>query len=149
MAFRFKIWDQGHDGSTMGIRVRDLEELRKLASVCTSPDMRGRYTDLRNYLAEAEQSTEEPPDPYVRLVDVVWFSELGYNSNMYFVGRRFLVTYTGTERQSGGFACQGYCIVDERGYSDLKPHEGQQVKVDYIASSTSDAIVVQEAVSGN
>ena len=46
MAHRFKIWNQGNDGNTMGIRADGMEELKQLAGSCTQPDIAGNYSSL-------------------------------------------------------------------------------------------------------
>ena len=67
MTYEFKVWNQGNDGRTMGIRVKNVAELTQLAQVCTQPDLAGNWTGLANYLAAARIATSTPP-PYVRHV---------------------------------------------------------------------------------
>jgi hypothetical protein len=43
MPFEFKVWNQGNDGQTMGIRVKDVTELNRFAAACTQPDLAGRW----------------------------------------------------------------------------------------------------------
>lgn len=141
MPFQFKVWNQGNDGQTMGIRVRNVAELRRLAAACTQPDLTGRWGSLGDYLAAANAATAEPA-PYARLVQVVWLNTLGYNVLRNFSGRTFVVTYTGPMRTAGGFASQGYCIVDPNGYPVLGPLHRQPIRVEYIADSAQDVLVV-------
>lgn len=141
MAFVFNIWNQGNDGQTMGIRVRNFTELRRLATACTQPDLAGRWTSLTDYLEAARSATSEPA-PYVRLVQVIWLNPLGYGTARHFPGRTFVVTYTGTMRANGGFASQGYCIVDPQGYPLLGAFHRNPIQVEYIADPSQDLIVV-------
>jgi hypothetical protein len=32
MSYKFKVWNQGHDGRTMGIRVEDVDEVARIAA---------------------------------------------------------------------------------------------------------------------
>ena len=141
MAYRFKIWNQGNDGSTMGIRVDGVVELNRFASSCTMPDLSGNYQSLQEYLDIAE-SAQSQPHPYSRYVDVVWLSHIGYGEPKYFPHRIMVVTYSGYMRQAGGYASQAYCIVDPNGYQALAPHHQQPISVEYVAYVTQDALVV-------
>jgi len=75
MAYEFKIWNQGNDGRTMGVRVADSAVLSDFARSCREADLGGNYTLLTEYLYEAAGAAN-PPFPYSRLVDVVWLSPL-------------------------------------------------------------------------
>jgi len=141
MAFEFLIWNQGNDGLTMGIRVRNVAELERLAASCIQPDLGGRWTNLADYLQSSNEALTEP-EPYVRTVQVVWLNPLGYGSSQVFPGRTFVVTYTGPRRVGGGYASQGYCIVDPQGYPILSPHHQTLIRVEYIAHPSQDIIVV-------
>ena len=141
MAHRFKIWDQGNDGNTMGIRVDGMDELERLATSCTQRDIAGNYESLRHYLDSVENALT-PPQPYTRIVEVVWLNPIGYGKNVLFPGRTLVVTYSGNRRECGGYACQGYCIVDPRGYPQLRAHHQQPISVEYVPHATRDALVV-------
>jgi hypothetical protein len=141
MPNNFKIWDQGNDGSTMGIRVSDTRELNKLRPHVTGTDLSGIYADLADYLRRAA-AANLPPTPYSRLVNVVWLNAKGYPSPLVFPARTFVVTYTGNVRQSGGFASQGYVIVDPAGFANLGHHHRDPIEVEYITSAGVDTLVV-------
>ena len=141
MTHRFKIWDQGNDGSTMGIRVARVEALPQFATSCTMPDLSGEYRCLQDYLVRAE-SAQTPPPPYSRYVDVVWLSHIGYGVSKYFPHRTMVVTYSGNMRQAGGYASQAYCIVDPNGYPELASHHQRLISVEYVAHATRDTLVV-------
>ena len=141
MAHRFKIWDQGNDGRTMGIRVDGVTELERFAGSCTMPDLSDNYQSLQEYLDIAELASTPPP-AYSRYVDVVWLSHIGYGRSMYIPHRTLVVTYTGNRRQTGGYASQAYCIVDPNGYPELASHHQRPILVEYVAHATRDALVV-------
>ena len=141
MPINFKIWDQGNDGRTMGIRVKDVRELGRLARVCTGPDLGGNWRDLAHFLSAAATARSTNP-PYSRLVQVVWLKALGYSSPRVFSGRTFVVTYTGPQRTSGGYASQGYVIVDANGFPNLGRHHRTAISVEYIPGSGLDTLVV-------
>jgi hypothetical protein len=143
MAFSFKIWDQGNDGQTMAIRVEDTVELQQFASACDQPDSLGTWKDLQDYLQAANSAAGTPPAPYVRIVDVVWLSNVGYATPQYFPGKTLVVTYTGNQRSTGGFASQCYCIVDPQGFPALGQHHKTPIQVEYVTHPTRDAIVVR------
>jgi len=142
MLCNFKIWNQGHDGQTMGIRVEDATGLQRLATCCNQPDMAANWACLEEYLQAANVATGTPPTPYSRLVDVVWLNQRGYGGSRYFPGRTLVVTYTGIERISGGFSSQCYCIIDPQGYPALAPHDKTPLSVEYVAHPAHDVIVV-------
>jgi hypothetical protein len=137
----FKVWDQGNDGSTMGIRVKDASELNRLSHRVTGIDLAGGYRNLAAYV-KAAGTAKKPPQPYSRLVTVVWLNAMGYPNPIVFPGRTFVVTYTGNIRQSGGFAAQGYVIVDPAGFANLGVHHRDPVNVVYITSAGMDTLVV-------
>lgn len=141
MPNKFKIWDQGNDGNTMGIRVKDTAELNRLKSRVTGMDLAGVYPNLTAYLNNAAASTSHP-QPYSRLVNVVWLNAKGYSNPIVFPSRTFVVTYTGNVRQSGGFASQGYVIVDPVGFANLGTHHRDAIDVEYISSPGLDTLVV-------
>lgn len=141
MVRKFKIWDQGNDGSTMGIRVATTTELKRLAPRVTGPDLVGRYSCLSDYLKQAETSSSVP-HPYTRIVSVIWLNSLGYATPIIFPGRTFVVTYTGNQRLSGGYASQGYVIVDANGFANLGAHHRKGIEVEYVSSHGMDSIVV-------
>jgi len=138
---KFKVWDQGNDGSTMGIRVKDVAELNKLSHKVTGMDLAGTYANMAAYL-KAAASAKSPPQPYSRLVSVVWLNAMGYSNPIVFPGRTFVVTYSGNIRQSGGFASQGYVIIDPAGFANLGSHHRDPVDVVYISSAGMDTLVV-------
>lgn len=142
MPFRFKIWNQGNDGQTMGIRVADVDELASFATACNQPDLAGLYHNLDDYLAAAAAASGSTPSPYSRLVDVVWLASIGYGAPRAFFGRTLVATYTGPERVTGGFASQCYCIVDAQGYPALAPHHQAIIQVQYVAGPGRDVLVV-------
>ncbi len=141
MPFEFKVWNQGNDGQNMGIRVANANELRRFASVCTEPDLAGRWRSLQDYLNAARTATSEPT-PYTRPVHIVWLNTVGYGSTRYFPGRTLVVTYTGRRRSGGGYTAQGYTIVDAQGYPLLGPHHRAPIQVEYLASAGQDVLVV-------
>lgn len=141
MPFRFKIWDQGNDGRTMGIRVRDVRELARLATVCTQPDLGGNWRDLNHFLTTAAGARRSNA-PYSRLIQVVWLNAAGYASPRVLSGRTFVVTYTGPRRTTGGYASQGYSIVDANGFPNLGRHHKARIDVEYIPGSSLDTLVV-------
>lgn len=142
MSFNFKIWDQGNDGKTMAVRVEDVGELARFAAACSQPDIAGRYVNLRAYLTAAGRASGAPPQPYSRVVDIVWLKALGYRSPQFFPGRTLVATYTGPERNAGGYASQCYCIVDPDGFRALRRHHRTVVSVEYVASPGRDVLVV-------
>lgn len=142
MAFDFKVWDQANDGQTMAIRVEDVDELRRLADVCTGPDAAYNWDSLGAYLDFAAGATSEPI-PYVRHVDVLWRLDPEIVvSAPYSQSRRFRVTYTGRVRTSGGFASQGYCVLDPSWNVALQPHHHRPVRVEWHPGSGRDLVVV-------
>ena len=142
VAFDFKIWDQANDGQTMAVRVESVDELRRLADACMGPDAAYNWESLRDYLDFATGATSEPI-PYVRYVDVLWRLDpeivvpTPYSQN-----RRFRVTYTGRARVGGGFASQGYCVLDPAWNIALQPHHQRPVKVEWHPGSDRDLLVV-------
>ena len=142
MPFEFKIWDQGHDGRTMGIRVADVAALADLPTACSGPDLAGNWSSLTDYLDAANIATGAPPVHFSRLVDVIWLSSIGYGSPRHFPGRTFVVTYTGLERSSGGFASQGYCVIDAQGFPSLSTHDKAPLSVEYVPGIGRDVMVV-------
>jgi len=140
MTFKFKIWNQGNDGRTMGIRVADVAELKKFAVACAKPDLGGTWANLQAYLAAARKASSEPA-PFVRVVDIVWLNN-AFLPNTYFPGRRLVATYTGPRRGTGGFASQAYTILDANLFSKLGAHHKKQIEVEYVASDSNDVLVV-------
>lgn len=119
--FAFKIWNQGNDGCTMGIRAADVGVVAKLGPQFNRSSDDGLYRSLDQYhLAIALAQT--PPAPYRRSVDIVWRTAIGYGSHRYFTDRVLEVTYTANVRQSGGFAAECYVIVDPNGFHALGSH---------------------------
>lgn len=141
MSFSFKVWDQGNDGRTMGIRAKDVRELARLAPACTGPDLGGNWQSLTQFLNAAARARSLRA-PYVRPVQVVWLNPLGYGSPRVFHGRTFVVTYTGPQRATGGYASQAYSIVDANGFPNLGAHHRTPIKVEYIAGTGLDTLVV-------
>lgn len=141
MPFSFKIWDQANDGQTMAIRVEDVAELQRLSAVCIGEDAAGNWSSLADYLSHSATAATEPI-PYVRDVDVLWQDPaIGLPSN-YSQTRRFRVTYTGRARVSGGFASQGYCVLDPVWNAALQPHHQQPITVEWYAGNQRDLLVV-------
>jgi hypothetical protein len=141
VAFAFKVWDQANDGQTMAIRVEDVDELERLAQVCTGPDAAGNWPSLREYLDFAAHATSEPV-PFVRNVDVLWLNQQIALPSGYSQSRRFRVTYSGRVRASGGFACQGYCVVEPAWNAWLQPHHQHPIAVDWHSGIDRDLILV-------
>ena len=141
MPHRFKIWNQGNDDLIMGIRVENTKRLAAFAPHCNQPDLAGNWANLTDYLSAAA-GARSTPQPYARLVDVVWLNPLGYGTPRYFPGRTLVATYTGPRRPRGGYACQCYCIVDPQGYPALAAHHRTIIQVEYIAHPFHDALVV-------
>ncbi len=115
---QFKIWNQGNDGNTMGIRAAGVREVARIATALSAPSDDNSYPSLTAYLTVLA-TARRPPTPYRRAVDVLWRTAIGYGSHCYFPGRTLEVTYTGNVRQSGGFAAQCYVIVDPQGFALL------------------------------
>ena len=141
MPFAFKVWDQANDGQTMALRVSDVDELVRLATVCTGADAAGNWPSLDAYLTHAGAAEIEPA-PYVRNVDLLWLNPAIALPNPYCQNRRFRVTYTGRVRQAGGFASQGYCIVDPAWNRVLQPHHQDAITVEWYPGDDRDLIVV-------
>lgn len=141
MSFAFKIWDQANDGQTMAIRAANVSVLQRLSVECTGPDAAGNWENLADYLNHARVATAEPI-PYVRNVDLLWASPAIALPNRYSQDRRFRVTYSGRLRGRGGFASQGYCIVDPAWNGALQPHHRQPITVEWYRGDARDLIVV-------
>ena len=142
MSFKFKIWDQGHDGQTSAIRVQNVTELAIFARACTGPDRRGRWPTLLDYLAALDVASS-PPEPFERTVELVWLSRLGYTTVRRFPAVRLVVTYSGRVRQSGGFAAQAYCVFDPHGFPALGLECKRSISVDYFPRIRSDLLIVR------
>jgi hypothetical protein len=142
MAFNIKVWNQGNDGQTMGIRIEDTAELNRFALTCIFPDIAGTWSNLQDYMNAASIAAGAAPMPYSRFVDVVWLNPIGYGALRYFPGRTLVATYTGNQRVGGGFAVQCYCIVDPTGYPALAPHHRTPLQMHYLTHRDRDAIVV-------
>lgn len=125
----------------MAIRVEDLAELQRLASVCTGDDAAGNWSSLSDYLNHAAIAATEPV-PYVRDVDVLWLGPpLGLPGN-YCQDRRFRVTYAGRVRAGGGFASQGYCVLDPAWNVGLQPHHQVPITVEWHGGADRDLLVI-------
>lgn len=134
--FKFKIWNQANDNHTMAIRLINIQELYRLGSTCTGPDAQGRWHNLQHYLTSSRVSATILP-PFDRIVDIHWNRRgLGVPPGTIMTQRNFHVTYTGPLRVRGGFATQGYIILDPAWTTALLPHKMKQVLVDYSSSST-------------
>ena len=141
MAHSFNIFNWANDDATMAISI-DSPDLRQLVADCTQPDAGDTWTSLEAFIQAADSAAEEPPEPFIRPVDVVWMNTTGYGTPRYFPERIFRATYSGRVRESGGYAVRGYCIVDPAGYPILSPHHRSPVTAEYIATSIRDVIVV-------
>lgn len=140
--FHFKVWDQSNDGQTMAVRAANVDVLAALAAVCNQPDMTGNWDSLQDYLNAAATAAASPA-PYVRPVDVLWGrAGLGVPQWSMCHDRRFRVTYSGNVRAGGGFAVQGYSIVDPAWNAQLQPHHQHDIQVRYIPGPHRDLIVV-------
>lgn len=142
MPSKFKIWDQGHDGQTIAIRLENVAELSRFARVCTGPDRHGNWPSLAAYLDNLRVASA-PPLHYERLVELVWLSRHGYPAVQRIPGIRFVVTYSGRLRRSGGYAAQGYCVFDPHGFAIFAQLLGRIVYVDYFPRARSDLLVVR------
>jgi hypothetical protein len=142
VGFDFKIWDQANDGQTMAIRVDTVDELLRLSAVSTGPDIAGNWENLRDYLDHAAAAAAEPV-PYVRHVDILWQLDPDVVvPSPYSQNRRFRVTYTGRVRTGGGFASQGYCVVDPMWNAALQPHHQRPIQVEWHRGENQDLLVV-------
>lgn len=140
--YYFKVWDQANDGQTMAIRVADVNVLAAFAAVCSGPDMAGHWGSLQDYLNAAATATQ-PPIPYVRPVDVLWQrAGVGVPHWSVCFDRRLRVTYAGSIRVSGGFASQGYIVVDPAWNTALQPFDKHLLQVRYCAGPGRDLLVV-------
>ena len=142
MKLRFMVWDQGRDGSTMGIRVEDAQEVRNLGGLLAVPDVAGNYRNFQEFLDALTNAGGTPPPSYSRVVDVVWLATIGYSGSRVFPGRTLVASYNGTANNSGGFSPQCYCIVDSQGFVNLSAHDKQSLDVDYVVGAGKDTIVV-------
>ena len=95
--YAFKIWNQGNDGNTMGIRAADISVVSQIGSVLNNPSDDGVYASLGQYLSATGVATS-PISPYRRSVDVLWRTAIGYGSHRYFPDRVMEVTRTGNVR---------------------------------------------------
>ncbi len=141
MSFAFRIWNQANDGRTMAIRVRDMAELRRIAASHSQPASDRRYASIADYLATVS-SARRRPHPYVRDVDVLWRTSLGYGTARYFDGRSLEVTYSGNVRARGGFAGQCYVVVDPNGFGVLGPFHLVPIQVDIVSGTSRDLLIV-------
>ena len=139
--FSFKIWNQGNDGNTMGIRAADVSVVSQIGPVLNSPSDDGFYASLSQYLT-AVGSANTPPPPYRRPIDVLWRTAIGYGSHRYFPDRILEATYTGNVRQSGGFAAQCYVIVDPQGFPALGLHHTVPITVTVVLGTNRDLLEV-------
>jgi len=141
--FKFKIWNQGNDGNTMGLRAANVNVVAKLGPHFSGPSDDGVYQSLGQYLASVRAATK-PPAPYRRRVDVLWRTAIGYGSYKYFTDRVLEVTYTGNMRQGGGFAAQCYVVVDPNGFPTLGALHTVPITVEVIPGvGNRDLLVVQ------
>jgi len=141
MSFAFKLWNQANDGRTMAIRVRDMRELRRIAASHRQPASDGRYESIADYLATVS-SAGHRPHPYVRNVDVLWRTSLGYGTMRYFDGRSMEVAYSGNVRARGGFAAQCYVVIDPNGFGVLGPFHLVPIHVEIIPGASRDLLTV-------
>lgn len=104
-------------------------------------DAAGNWPSLDAYLTHAAAAGIEPV-PYVRNVDVLWRNSQIALPYVYCQDRRFRVTYTGRQRQGGGFASQGYCVVEPAWNAALQPHHQDPLTVEWHPGAHRDLIVV-------
>lgn len=142
MPTRFKFWNQGNDGNTMGIKVWNMASLRAFARICTGPSVGGGWANLQHYMTAAAAAGGAPPAPYRRRLNVVWLHRTPWGVHRLFDNRILEVTYSGPPLQSGGFSSQAYVIVDPRGFPVMGPHHRRQISVEYIVGGTRDTLVV-------
>lgn len=139
--FAFKIWNQGNDGNTMGIRAADVSVVAQLGPAIARPSEDQVYASLGQFLTAVGSASVAPP-PYRRPVDVLWRTAIGYGSHRYFPDRILEATYSGNVRQSGGFAAQCYVIVDPQGFGALGPHHTVPITVTVVPGTIRDLLEV-------
>ena len=89
----------------MAIRSKDVDSLGILAAHYVVPSDDGVYASLEEFISQLNVATS-PLSPYRRSVDVYWNTAIGYGSPRLFTERVLEATYTGNERQTGGYAAQ-------------------------------------------
>lgn len=142
MKYAFKVWDQANDGKTVAVRVRDTEVLAELADAVAGSDAAAHWTSLHEYLTSAA-TAEDPPTPFVRVVDLLWLKEgLGVPAWSFAHDRHFRVLRTGDRRAEGGFASQGYVILPPCWTQALISHHKVPLWVRYLRGANHDLIVV-------
>ena len=141
MSYQFKIWNQSNDAQTMAIRAQDVNTLAKIASSYNAPSTDGQYNSLGNFLNQLN-SASSPLSPYRRSVDVFWNTALGYGKRKLFADRVIEATYTGTIRQSGGFAAQCYVMIDPGGYGALGQFHLVPITVAIVPGGPRDLLIV-------
>lgn len=123
----------------MAIRVRDMHELRRMARNYAPPQ--GARQSMQQYVTNMATATSRLA-PFRREVDVFWNTNLGYGTARYFDGRVLEVTYSGGQRQSGGYAVQCYIMVDPNGYGTLGAFHLVPIQVDFVFGESRDLAVV-------
>ena len=141
MSYSFKIWDQSHDGKTMAVRIFDLDELRRIASSHLGRSDDGVYPSFGSFVSSAGAAAS-PLSPYRITIDVYWATNFGYGKHRYFAQRVFEATYTGNLRISGGYAVQGYVMIDPDGFSNIGSSHLLPISVDIISGPIRDLLVV-------
>lgn len=141
MPHPFKIWNQSNDGKTMAIRCESTTSLADLASQYMVPSDDGVYTSLQEFINRLNTATSPLP-PYRRAVDVYWNTAIGYGAPRLFADRTLEATYTGNQRQGGGFAAQCYVMIDPDGFQALGPLHLAPITVTIILGGPRDLLVV-------
>lgn len=141
MSYSFKIWNQSNDDRTMAIRAKDNHEVRKIARNCSSPSSDGVYQSMQQYITALATATT-PLSPFRRDVDVFWNTNLGYGSLRYFDNRILEITYSGNQRQSGGYSAQCYMMIDPNGYGILGNFHLVPIRVDFVFGNSRDLVIV-------
>lgn len=139
--FAFKVWNQGNDGNTMGIRAADVSVVAQLGPAINRPSEDQVYASLSQYLTAVGSGSVAPP-PYRRRVDVLWRTAIGYGSHRYFPDRILEATYSGNVRQIGGFAAQCYVLVDPQGFAALGLHHTVPITVTVVPGTIRDLLEV-------
>ena len=141
MPHEFEIWGFGDDGRAMGLRLLDAKELDRLKQKVTGIDLSGLYSNLNDYL-NAPAGGKFSPQPYCRLVNVVWLNSKGYCEPIVFPARNLIVTNININANCENSDHLVYIIIDKFDFSDLQLYAGDIVNVEYVASIGCDTAVV-------
>lgn len=140
MHLNLRLDDQARQGHIVSIDFR-VAELDQLAVEMVGSDLSGLYASLRDFLNAADAAVT-PPESYFRHVDVLWQHPGVATPTALATDRRFVASYNGPRRQRGGFATQGYLVLEPAWETALLPHLGMPLAVDYFAGGGHDLMVV-------